>query len=134
MASSATLAALQQYFSAQHPEIPIVTPASPDFEALRSCFVKRDADVPLAIVCPRTTEDVQSLVRYCVANSVDFVVRSGGHDCSGRSQVRGALTIDIRAIKHVVVSRDERTVTVGGGVLVRDLASELDARGLVTPV
>ncbi|KAL7627703.1 hypothetical protein AAE478_001897 [Parahypoxylon ruwenzoriense] len=133
-ATPAALTALQQHLTEQHLGIPVVTPSSPDFEALRACFVKRDADAPLAIARPQTTEDVQALVRYCVANGVDFVVRSGGHDCAGRSQVRGALTIDMRAIRHVRVADDEQTATVGGGVLIRDLASELDARGLVTPV
>lgn len=132
-ANSATLTELQ-HLSKQHPGIPILTPSSPDFQAVRACFVKRDADAPLAIARPQTPEDVQTLVRYCIANGLDFVVRSGGHDCAGRSQVRGALTIDMRAIKHVRVADDRQTATVGGGILIRDLASELDARGLVTPV
>ncbi|KAI1360884.1 FAD-binding domain-containing protein [Xylaria arbuscula] len=118
----------------QHPDLPIITPTDPNFEATRACFIKRDADVPFAIARPQNAEQVQALVKYCTANGVDFVVRSGGHDCDGRSQVAGALSLDMRDIKHINISADEKTVSVGGGILFRDLAKELDARGLITPV
>ncbi|KAI2634010.1 hypothetical protein GGS21DRAFT_543910 [Xylaria nigripes] len=124
------LAALRQ----QHSEVPLITPEDSHFEATRLCFVKRDASVPAAIARPQSAAHVQALIRFCTQNGVDFVVRSGGHDCSGRSQVKGALSIDMRDIKHVSVSADEKTVTVGGGILFRDLTNELDTRGLVTPV
>ncbi|KAI0594720.1 FAD-binding domain-containing protein [Biscogniauxia sp. FL1348] len=131
--TTSTLAALQQYLSGQCPDIRVLTPSSPEFEAVRACFVKRDA-VPLAIARPQTAQHVQALVRYCVENKVEFVVRSGGHDCAGRSQVHGALTIDMRDIKYVRVSEDSQTARVGGGTIFRDLTRELDARGLITPV
>ncbi|KAI1503402.1 FAD-binding domain-containing protein [Biscogniauxia marginata] len=131
--TAATLTALQQHLSQQHPDIKLLTRSSPEFEGVSACFVKRN-DVPLAIVRPQTAEHVQALVRYCVENGVDFVVRSGGHDCAGRSQVHDALTIDMRDIKYVRVSEDQKTARVGGGVIFRGLTTELDARGLVTPV
>lgn len=121
-------------FKGEHPDLPIITPADPNFEATRACFIKRDADVPSAIARPQNSEHVQAIIKYCTKNGVDFVVRSGGHDCDGRSQVAGALSLDMRDIKHVNISADEKTVSVGGGILFRDLAKELDARGLITPV
>ncbi|KAI1169888.1 FAD-binding domain-containing protein [Nemania sp. FL0916] len=129
MASNPTAA-----LAAEHPEIKLITSSDPTFEATRACFIKRDADIPSAIARPQNAEQVQTLVRFCTKNGVDFVVRSGGHDCAGRSQVAGALSIDLRDIKHVDVSADEKTAVVGGGVLFRDLTGVLDARGLVTPV
>lgn len=137
MATSNTLAALQEHLEQQHPRIPLLAPSDADFESARACFVKRDSSLlppPLAIARPQTAADVQALVRYCVAQRLDFVVRVGGHDCAGRSQVGGALTVDLRDIKHVVVGEGGETARVGGGVLFRDLARELDARGLVTAV
>ncbi|TGJ80430.1 hypothetical protein E0Z10_g8337 [Xylaria hypoxylon] len=125
---------LTAVLTAQHPELPIITPSDPNFEATRACFVKRDADAPFAIARPQNAEQVQALVQYCTKNGVDFVVRSGGHDCHSRSQVAGALSIDMREIKHVNIRADEKTATVGGGIIFRDLAKELDARGLITPV
>ncbi|KAI8945370.1 FAD-binding domain-containing protein [Xylaria longipes] len=131
---ASTLAALRQHLTEQQPGISLISPSDPNFEAVRACFVKRDADVPFAIARPQTAEHVQALVKYCVANQVDFVVRGGGHDCAGRSQVNGVLTIDMRDIAYVRVGADEKTAAVGGGVLFRDLAKELDSRGLITPV
>lgn len=132
--AASTLAALQEHLNQQHPSIKLITPSSPDFEGVRACFIKKDDAVPLAIARPQNAADVQALVRYCTQHGVDFVVRAGGHDCAGRSQVGGVLTIDVRDIKHVLVSDDEKTARVGGGVVFRDLTKELDARGLITPV
>ncbi|KAI1164541.1 hypothetical protein F5B18DRAFT_615142 [Nemania serpens] len=118
---------------AELPELALITPSDSNFEATRTCFVKRNA-VPFAIARPQNAEQVQAVIQYCTKNDVDFVVRSGGHDCGGRSQVAGALSIDLRDIKHISISADEKTATVGGGILFRDLVGVLDARGLITPV
>ncbi|KAI0189765.1 hypothetical protein EV127DRAFT_340548 [Xylaria flabelliformis] len=128
------LEALHQHLKEQQLGISLISPSDPNFEAVRACFVKRDVDVPLAIARPQTAEHVQALVKYCVAHQVDFVVRSGGHDCAGRSQVNGVLTIDMRDIAYVRVSANEQTAAVGGGVLIRDITKELDSIGLITPV
>ncbi|TRX89925.1 hypothetical protein FHL15_009197 [Xylaria flabelliformis] len=120
--------------TAQYPGIRFIAPSDPNFEATRACYVKRDNHVPFAIARPQTAEHIQGLIQYCTKNAVDFVVRSGGHDCAGRSQVAGALSIDMRDIKYVNISADEKTATVGGGILFRDLAKALDARGLITPM
>ncbi|KAI0891921.1 FAD-binding domain-containing protein [Annulohypoxylon nitens] len=132
--SAETLTILQEYLAKSQPNIKLITPSNPDFETVRACYVKREDNAPLAVARPRTGADVQTLVKFCVENDVDFVVRSGGHDCAGRSQVRGALSIDMRDINYVRVSGDEKTAAVGGGIIFRDLAKELDARGLITPV
>ncbi|KAI0115636.1 hypothetical protein GGR51DRAFT_576675 [Nemania sp. FL0031] len=116
------------------PELTLITPSDSTFEATRACFIKKDSEVPAAIARPQNAQQVQALVQHCIKNGVDFVVRSGGHDCAGRSQIAGALSIDMRDIKHVNISADEKTATVGGGILFRDLVAVLDARGLVTPV
>ncbi|KAI0968680.1 hypothetical protein F4678DRAFT_442477 [Xylaria arbuscula] len=120
--------------SAQNPDLPIIVPSDANFESTRACYVKRDTAIPFAIARPQYAEHVQALIKYCTKNGVEFVIRAGGHDCDGRSQVAGTLSIDLRDIKHVNISPDEKTVSVGGGILFRDLARELDARGLITPV
>ncbi|KAI0200185.1 FAD-binding domain-containing protein [Astrocystis sublimbata] len=125
---------LKQSIDEQGLVFPIITPSDENFEAVRACFVKRDDSVPFAIARPQTVEHVQALVKYCTANGVPFVVRSGGHDCAGRSQVNEALTIDLRDIAYTRFDDDGKTAAVGGGILLRDLAKELDARGLATPM
>ncbi|OTA55873.1 FAD-binding domain-containing protein [Hypoxylon sp. EC38] len=131
--TAATLAALEQYLDRTPCDVELITPSMPEFEGMRACYVKRD-HIPLAIARPQTCSDVRVLVRYCVENNVDFVIRTGGHDCAGRSQVHDALTIDMRDIKYVRVSGDQKTAIVGGGIIFRDLARILGERGLITPV
>ncbi|KAG5804164.1 hypothetical protein H9Q71_011248 [Fusarium xylarioides] len=62
-----------------------------------------------------------------------ILFRSGGHDCTGRSQVNGALTIDMRDINHVCISEDKKTAQIRGGIITRELTKALDAEGLITP-
>ncbi|KAI2634029.1 FAD-binding domain-containing protein [Xylaria nigripes] len=128
------LPSLQQHVSALTPALPLIKPTDSNFESTRACFVKRNGNVPGAIVRPQNVAHVQSLVQFCTKNSVNFVIRTGGHDCAGRSQVNGALSIDMRDIKHVSISADEKTATLGGGILTRDLAKALDVKGLITPL
>ncbi|KAI1075710.1 FAD-binding domain-containing protein [Whalleya microplaca] len=130
--AEATIAALQEHIS-QYPSIKLFTPENSDFENVQSCFVRRPAR-PIAVVRPQTAEDVQALIQFCVHNNVEFVIRGGGHDCAGRSQVYQALTIDMRDIQYVHISKDKTTASVGGGILIRDFTRILGEQGLVTPV
>lgn len=88
---------------------------------------------PGVIARPQNATHVQELVRFCVSNNVEFVVRSGGHDVAGRSNINGALVIDMRDIQHVDISKDAETATIGGGTLIRDLTTALGEQELVTP-
>ncbi|KAI0152983.1 FAD-binding domain-containing protein [Xylariaceae sp. FL1272] len=129
-----TWEALRRYIDEEQPGMVLISPSDANFESTRACFVKRNDDVPLAIVRPQSPGHVQAIVRYCTTHGIDFVVRSGGHDCAGRSQVNGALTIDMRDIAHVRISTDEKTAVVGGGILMSNLAKRLEPKGLVTPM
>lgn len=131
--SPSTAAVLRDYLQ-QHPTVKYFTPESPDFSATKACCILKPAVQPFAIAQPQSAADVQALIRFCVNNDVDFVVRAGGHDCTGRSQVHGALTIDLRALNSVVVDTATTTVKIGGGALLRDVSAELEKYGLVTPV
>lgn len=130
MASKGTI----QHLITSHPAIAILTPADPAFEATSACFVHRPHPNSLAIARPKTADEVCTLVEYCIASNLPFVVRAGGHDTLGRSQVADALTIDLRDIAYVHVDHDKSTARVGGGVLLTTVTEELGKHGLVTPV
>lgn len=117
---------------AQIPHIKLHHPDSPEFTTLTNTFVVSAAK-PLAIARPQSIEDVQTLVRFCVSNGIEFSVRTGGHNCVGRTLVDEALLIDMRDIKSVSISEDSKTATVGGGVLAGGLLEALGEHGLVTP-
>ncbi|KAH8669115.1 hypothetical protein BX600DRAFT_511155 [Xylariales sp. PMI_506] len=112
--------------------IKLLTDDTVDYDAVRKCFIHYPARV-LAIVRPQSTEDVQALVRFCAQNSVEFVIRTGGHDCTGRSQIEGALMIDMRDIAYVEVADSKTSARIGGGTLLRQVTRELGQHGLVTP-
>jgi FAD/FMN-containing dehydrogenase len=65
---------------------------------------------------------------------VNFTVRSGGNDFYGRFVVDDGLIIDVRELKDVSISADKRTATLGGGIVGRDLASQLEDSGYICPV
>jgi FAD/FMN-containing dehydrogenase len=53
---------------------------------------------PLAIVRPQNAEDVAAIVKYATSQGINFVVRSGSGNVFGKSQVQGAINIDMRDI------------------------------------
>lgn len=115
---SSTLSSIQS----EHPSVKLYTPESPDFDDLNKTYIISQAK-PAAIALPQTADDVQALVRTCVRNGLDFNVRTGGHNCVGRTLVDGALLIDMRDIAGVNVSEDKKTAKVGGGILAWQVAS-----------
>jgi FAD/FMN-containing dehydrogenase len=42
----------------------------------------------------------------------------GGHDWAGRAAGRGGITLDLRQLNAVELSRDRSAVTIGGGTLI----------------
>ncbi|KAF4335016.1 6-hydroxy-D-nicotine oxidase [Fusarium beomiforme] len=119
-------------FINEHPDIKFTLPGDAEWTDVTKCYIKTSGS-PSIVVRPQITAHIQDLVRFCASQNVDFVVRSGGHDCMGRSQVNGALTIDMRGIQHVHVSEDKITARIGGGILTRELTKVLDIHGLITP-
>ncbi|KAF5593853.1 d-lactate dehydrogenase [Fusarium pseudoanthophilum] len=132
MSNSHTLSSVFQDFIAKHPNIKFTFPGDEAWADVTKCFIKSSCS-PSIVARPQDASHVQELVRFCVSHSVDFVVRSGGHDCMGRSQVNSALTIDMRDINHVSISEDKKTAQIGGGIITRELTKALDAEGLITP-
>lgn len=113
----AAFAALQA--SLKETNVKVYTSQSPNYDDIRRCFVARSA-TPLGIVRPQNAQDVQLLVRACTKLAIPFTVRSGGHDCDGRSMVQDALVIDIRDICGVRVDIAQGTAQIGGGILTGD--------------
>jgi FAD/FMN-containing dehydrogenase len=119
-------------FFQHHPKIPHVIPSSPGYAALRATFMVDNPAVPVAIAQPQTPEDVSSIVGFCVSHNIPFVVRSGGNNLFGKSQVHGALTIDMREIKYCHVDDSRKSARIGGGILAGTLVESLSAAGVVT--
>ena len=130
--TNSTKLSLLEGFLAHHPQITYVTPSSTNYAAERETYVADNPAIPLAIVRPQNANDVAALVSFSKTNNIEFVVRSGGHDLYGRSEVNGALTIDMRDINFVNASMNGTVAKIGGGILMVDLATKLSKYDLVT--
>lgn len=120
------------FLQSQHSSIKLYTPESSEYESLRKSYIVSPAR-PSVIARPQTAEDVQTLVRACVQHGIDFNIRTGGHNCVGRTLIDSALLIDMRDIAYVDISEDRTTAKIGGGVLAGPLLKALGEKGLITP-
>lgn len=142
--------ALVQELKAAHPSITILLPpsssSSPEadrdgtFAAFQKCYISEPDRQPIAIARPRCEAEVALLVTSCAQLGLPFVVRAGGHDLAARSQVNGALVLDLREICHVSIDEEnekdsggQRTARLGGGCLSSGVLAGLEPWGLVTP-
>src|SRR5438445_251791 len=60
-------------------------------------------------------------------------VRGGGHGVAGHCVADDSLVVDLRLMRHVAVSPEERTVTCGGGALWEDVDPACQRHGLAMP-
>ncbi|KAF3385530.1 hypothetical protein F1880_001743 [Penicillium rolfsii] len=120
-------------FLEEKPHIHYATPESPDFEELRLGFVINESKIPAIVVRPRSAEDVAGLIPLLAQNNLQFTVRVGGHDMTGRSQVTDGVTIDLREISHIHVDLESQTARLGGGVICMDMLEELQKYKVTTP-
>lgn len=97
------------------PSIKYTLPSSPDYLSVRKVWNRGRRDNPLAIVSPRSAEDLGALVKYAKLTGIKFTVRVGGHNLEGRAIAEGALTIDRRAFTSVKVAADRQSATVRVG-------------------
>lgn len=88
---------------------------------------------PAGIVVPNTAEEVGALVRWARIAGVEITVRSGGNDFFGRNVTDDGLIVDMRDIDEITVAPDNKTVTLGGGVITQNLLRALDGEGLIVP-
>jgi FAD/FMN-containing dehydrogenase len=129
--SDSSLGRLESFLQG-HPTIQYATPKSPNYSELRATYVLTNPAVPLAIVRPQNADDVAAIVKYARANGLKPVVRSGGNSPFGKSMVEDALVIDMRDIAYIKINDSKTSASVGGGILLGDLANRLTEEGVAT--
>ncbi|PIG83280.1 oxidoreductase [Aspergillus arachidicola] len=115
------------------PSLSAYTVSNPQFEHYRMTYNRALTDQPLAIVRPKTEEEVSQVVEACSNRRIPLAIRSGGHDFFGRSLVAGGIVIDMRAMDSIIISPDRTSARVGGGVIAGTLQQFLAAHQLFTP-
>ena len=93
-----------------------------------------NAGVPLAVLLPRSTEDVQAIVRYAGETSIPLVPRGAGSGLSGgASAVDGCLVVSMAEMTDYEIDPVTRMVTVQPGVINADLKQAVAEVGLWYP-
>jgi glycolate oxidase len=93
-----------------------------------------DAGVPLAIVTPTTTAQVQQIVRLAAAHRIPVVPRGAGTGLSGgASAVDGGIVLCTTRMRDLRIDPATRTVTVQPGLLNAELKAAVAAEGLWYP-
>jgi FAD/FMN-containing dehydrogenase/Fe-S oxidoreductase len=87
---------------------------------------------PIGVVCPRTVEDVEKVVRYCGGRNVPILPRGGGTSLAGQA-VNTAIVIDFSVYLRGVleVNPTQRWVRVQPGVVPDQLNASLAPHGLM---
>jgi glycolate oxidase len=90
---------------------------------------------PLAVCFPRSTADVQAIVRYCASNEVAIVPRGAGTGLSGGAvAVEDAITVVFTEMDSIIeVDAANLTATLQPGVINADLNRAVGEHGLLYP-
>lgn len=85
---------------------------------------------PALIARCRNADDVAAVVRYSVATGQLLTVYGGGHGVTGSAVADGAICLDLREMKQVMVDPTARTVRASAGLTWGELDAACQAHGL----
>jgi len=88
---------------------------------------------PLAVLKPRSADDVQNLVRYCNRRGFKVAMRGQAHSQYGQTLVEDGVVIDSSTLASISFAGD-RTVDVGPGATWGAITEATVAKGLTPPV
>ncbi|KAI1195490.1 Glucooligosaccharide oxidase [Nemania serpens] len=87
---------------------------------------------PACIFKPTSTSEVSKFVQAVTANrGTRFAVRGGGHTLfSGAANIDNGITVDMRSMKSVTLSRDHKVAQIGAGSIFSDVYPQLTGYNL----
>ena len=93
-----------------------------------------DAGMPLAVVRPTSTEQVQAVLRWASAHLVPVVPRGAGTGLSGgATAVDGGIVLSTEKMREITVDPVTRTAVVQPGLLNAEVKKAVAAQGLWYP-
>jgi FAD/FMN-containing dehydrogenase/pimeloyl-ACP methyl ester carboxylesterase len=92
------------------------------------------AKTPAVVVQPSGVADVVRALELARDHRLAVGVRGGGHNIAGTALADGGLTIDMSALREVVVDPVARTATVQPGCRLGDVDRATQRHGLATPL
>ncbi|MFF8726900.1 FAD-binding protein [Streptomyces sp. NPDC015171] len=88
---------------------------------------------PLAVLRPRSADQVRELLEFAGPRHIPVGVRAGGHALFGQSQAADGIVLDLRAMNRVGPVMDDQ-VTVQAGALWREVLAATLPHGRTPPV
>ena len=110
----------------------VLGPDDDGYDAARQTFNGTIDRRPELIVGCHSTDDVVAAVRAARAAGLPIAVRGGGHGVAGHAMANGALVVDLREMRSVVVDPERRRAQAGGGALWEDVDGATVPHGLAT--
>lgn len=100
-----------------------------------SNIIRRDIKTPELVVFPKSTEDVQKIVRYAYDNEIPVISRGAGTNMVGSCACTdGGIILNFSKMNKILEINDvNMTATVQPGVVLGDLKSEVEKFGLFFP-
>jgi len=105
--------------------------SSPEYVSATQDFNLRVTWRPLALVVPRTAQEVSLAVQCANAYDVKVAARGGGHSYAGNGLggADGSLAIDMKEFRTLHVDADTKIATIGAGNRLGDVATALYEQG-----
>lgn len=93
-----------------------------------------DAGTALALIRPTTTEQVQTVVRWCAQHRIPVITRGAGTSLSGGSTaVNGAVVLSTEKMRELTVDTTTRTAVAQPGLFNAEVKAAASANGLWYP-
>ncbi|MGU3654459.1 FAD-binding oxidoreductase [Mycolicibacterium sp. A43C] len=93
-----------------------------------------DAGTALAVLRPRGTEDVQTIIRWAAANGVAVIPRGAGTGLSGGATAQdGSIVLSTERMRDITVDTATRTAVVQPGLLNAEVKKVVAEHGLWYP-
>lgn len=109
-------------------DLEIYVSADDEFDAKAKIHNPRVQKKPQAIVFPRSTRDVQTIVRWAREHDHTLSIRCGGHSYEGYC-IGSDILLDVSRFRDFQISDDGSTVRIGAGWTQGELYEKLFAAG-----
>ncbi len=104
------------------------------YNQARTVYNKRFSNLrPAAVVEVKNAADVQAVMKWAGKYDVNVRARSGGHSYAGYSTTSSGVVVDLSKLDSVRANNGSKRATVGAGVGLIRMYSELAKRGVTVP-
>ncbi|KDR69185.1 hypothetical protein GALMADRAFT_145590 [Galerina marginata CBS 339.88] len=113
----------------------VLVPSSSGYSNASTAFNLRFTFKPAAIVFPKSTQDVSTILKLATSFRHQAVARSGGHSyiANGLGGENGVIVVDLSNFKTVSVDPSTKIATIGPGIRLGDVALALNSNGRAMP-